>query len=269
MGTIFSGGCDNKLKATQLGTGFEVVIGSHAAPIQSVFWCEQIQCVITGSWDMTIKFWSMTQTEKLVASLDLPDRVYGMDVSGAMCVVALADRQLWVYDLSQLHTSSQPIRQGETALKMQTRCVSCFPDQTGYALGSIEGRCSISFLHNTRSNFAFKCHRVQDDIYAVNAISFHPVYGTFSTAGSDGNFVFWDKDNRHRLKQFNCVGAPINATGFNANGSLFAYAASYDWSRGYDGNTTTQSRIWIHKVEESEVKPKEKENASGRGAARR
>lgn len=37
-------------------------------------------------------------------------------------------------------------------------------------------------------NFAFKCHRdtARDSnaIYAVNAISFHPGYGTFSTAGS-------------------------------------------------------------------------------------
>ena len=31
------------------------------------------------------------------------------------------------------------------------------------------------------------------DIYAVNAIRFHKPYGTFSTAGSDGTFNFWDK----------------------------------------------------------------------------
>lgn len=29
-------------------------------------------------------------------------------------------------------------------------------------------------------------HRNNDEIYAVNAISFHPTYGTFATAGSDG-----------------------------------------------------------------------------------
>jgi mRNA export factor len=42
-------------------------------------------------------------------------------------------------------------------------------------------------------NFTFKCHRDGTDIYAVNAITFHPVHGTFVTAGSDGAYNFWDK----------------------------------------------------------------------------
>jgi hypothetical protein len=32
-------------------------------------------------------------------------------------------------------------------------------------------------------NFTFKCHRDNNDIYAVNSIVFHPVFGTFATAG--------------------------------------------------------------------------------------
>ena len=45
-------------------------------------------------------------------------------------------------------------------------------------------------------NFSFKCHRENNsvDIYAVHDISFHPVFGTFATAGANGNFAFWDKD---------------------------------------------------------------------------
>ena len=37
-------------------------------------------------------------------------------------------------------------------------------------------------------------------VYSVNDITFHPVHGTFSTAGSDGTVNFWDKDARTRLK---------------------------------------------------------------------
>lgn len=49
-----------------------------------------------------------------------------------------------------------------------------------------------SFTHHVcRNNFSFKCHRrdstpnTKDQalVYAVNDISFHPVHGTFSTAG--------------------------------------------------------------------------------------
>jgi WD40 repeat protein len=49
-----------------------------------------------------------------------------------------------------------------------------------------------------------KAGQPRDDLkaqlFSVNAISFHPVHGTFSTAGSDGTISFWDKTNKTRLK---------------------------------------------------------------------
>ena len=61
-----------------------------------------------------------------------------------------------------------------------------------------------SRVHACSRNFAFKCHRQQEtQVYAVNAISFHPRWGTFATAGSDGVYTFWDKDSKQRLKMFN------------------------------------------------------------------
>ena len=47
--------------------------------------------------------------------------------------------------------------------------------------------------NDRKRNFAFKTHRDNTDIYAVNSIAFHKL-GTFATAGSDGTFNFWDKD---------------------------------------------------------------------------
>ncbi len=38
-----------------------------------------------------------------------------------------------------------------------------------------------------RLNFAFKCHRRnKTQIFAVNGLDFHPIFGTFATCGSDG-----------------------------------------------------------------------------------
>jgi mRNA export factor len=70
-------------------------------------------------------------------------------------------------------------------------------------------------------------------VYAVNAISFHPIHGTFSTAGADGTFSFWDKDSKQRLKPFPSVNGQITSTAFNRNGTIFAYSVSYDWSKVY------------------------------------
>jgi WD40 repeat protein len=43
-------------------------------------------------------------------------------------------------------------------------------------------------------------HRDNAEIYAVNTIKFHPVHGTFATAGGDGTYNFWDKDSKQRLR---------------------------------------------------------------------
>ena len=153
------------------------------------------------------------------------------------------------------------MKTGQTALKMQTRCVAAFPDKSGYAVGSIEGRCSIVYIENETKNFAFKCHRSNEEIFAVNAISFHPTHGTFATAGSDGIFTFWDKDNRQRLKQFNSCAYPITATRFNPKGNLFAYAVSYDWSKGHEHNNPNIPRkIFVHAVDDADIRPKAANN---------
>ena len=119
-------------------------------------------------------------------------------------------------------------------------------------------------LTDSSLNFSFKCHRQQDPsqrdlsrVYSVNAISFHPVHGTFSTAGSDGTFHFWDKDAKHRLKGYPEVGGTIISTDFNRTGNLFAYAVSYDWSKGYSfNNQQLPNKIMLHAVSADECKPR-------------
>jgi WD40 repeat protein len=65
--------------------------------------------------------------------------------------------------------------------------------QTGYLIGSIEGRVAVQHIEESHhsKNFTFKCHREDQDIYAVNHLTFHPTLGTFVTCGSDGTFNFW------------------------------------------------------------------------------
>ena len=71
-------------------------------------------------------------------------------------------------------------------LILQTRCISIFTDLEGYVMGSIEGRCAVQYFADCTKNFCFKCHRIGDDIYPVNAIDFSPVYNTFATVAAGG-----------------------------------------------------------------------------------
>jgi cell cycle arrest protein BUB3 len=60
-------------------------------------------------------------------------------------------------------------------------------------------------LQGQLAKYAFKCHRLQeggrDVVYPVNAISFHPLLGTFATGGGDGVVNTWDGLNKKRLFQ--------------------------------------------------------------------
>jgi mRNA export factor len=146
--------------------------------------------------------------------------------------------------------------------------VACFPDTTGYLVGSIEGRVAVHHVDDAvgaQKNFTFKCHRDNADIYPVNAVTFHPEFGTFVTAGSDGTYNFWDKDSKQRLKamakcQYGAEPAPITAAAFNASGGILAYSLSYDWGRGYAAYNPAamKTAVLLHSVGEAEVKARAK-----------
>jgi mRNA export factor len=94
----------------------------------------------------------------LTGVIDLPERVYAMDVRDNLLVVGTAGRHVIAYDCTG--QPREAVRK-ESPLKFQTRCITCFPDSTGFAIGSIEGRVGIHYLTKVagKDSFAFKCHR--------------------------------------------------------------------------------------------------------------
>ena len=264
--TVFTGGADKAVRMWQLGqqpaNGVPQQIGAHDAPVRNVGYLPTSNMIVSGGWDKKLKFWD-GRSPNAAMTLELPERCYALDVRGNLMVVATAGRHIIAYDVSG--TPREHSRK-ESPLKFQSRCIAAFPDMTGFAVGSIEGRVGIHYLQKVpgKDSFAFKCHRQQQDVYSVNAIAFHP-YGTFATVGGDGVVNFWDKDNKQRLKGFPAINREIPCAAFNAQGNMFAYASSYDWSKGSQfGGPNAPNEIFLHYVAEDEIKPKGKKTGSRR-----
>ncbi|KAF1350848.1 putative nuclear pore complex protein [Delphinella strobiligena] len=263
---VFGAGADKAARMLDLGSGGSAAqqVAVHEQPIRCVetIMVQGSPMLVTGSWDKTVKYWDLRQQQP-AATLQCQDRVYTMSVKDSLLVIGTAERWLNIVNLA---TPDKFYKSLQSPLKWQTRVVSCFADASGFAVGSIEGRCAIQYVEDkdSGSNFSFKCHRQNvpnqrdvANVYSVNAISFHPQHGTFSTSGSDGTFHFWDKDAKHRLKGYPEVGGTISATDFNRTGSIFAYAVSYDWSKGYaHNNPQYPNKIMLHPVGPEECKPR-------------
>jgi len=275
---------DNMAKMWTFGQPTAQDVGKHDAPIRALRWIPEKNLLATAGWDKKLRYWDLHSPQPAL-DLQLPGRCDCMDIRFPYCVVATGgteeERQVVIYNLQNnpqmpervLNEQSPPAGMTNNRaaltkpLKRQYRTVAIFPNCTGFAIASIEGRCSIQYFQQNRFGdiFAFKCHRDKNtkQIFTVNSLSFHQQFGTFATAGNDGMWNFWDKDSKQRLKAGSVIKmqngdpAPIVASGFNSNGNLYAYAVSYDWSRGAQGCPNTNiSTIMIHRTIESEIKPK-------------
>ena len=160
----------------------------------------------------------------------------------------------------------------QSPLKYPTSAICCFADGKGFAVGSIEGRCGIvnvSFSCGgdkiTDTDFCFKCHRQDNaasgdgDAYTVNCISFNKLHNTFSTVGSDGTYIVWNKDTKSRYKSSKPAPLPMSVVAFSDDASMLAFCSCEDWSKGFETarNRLNTVKIYLRKCEKDDVyKPK-------------
>lgn len=242
-------------------SGTETIVGNHPAPVRCVERAPEINAMITGGWDASIKIWD-PRAPCLTGTFAQPDKVYTMAVSDTTLVVGTAGRRVLVWDLRNMSYVSQ---RRESSLKYQTRCIRIFPNRQGYVLSSIEGRVAVEYFDPNpeiqKRKYAFKCHRNKDAmtgievIYPVNAISFHSVHNTFATGGSDGYVNIWDGFNKKRLCQFHKYPTSISSLAFSPDGAYLAIATSF-LHEAEDAREIPSDSIFIRRVTDNETKPK-------------
>lgn len=239
---VFAAGGDNQVKLWDLASNQVMQVAAHDAAVRT---CHVVRganytCLMTGSWDRTLKFWD-TLSPYPVATISLPERCYCAAVDYPMAVVGVGNREIITYELQH---GPMEYKRLESPLPCQQRAVAIIRNEkkepAGFALGGITGRVAIQYISPKKptDNYTFRCHRSvqssgEQDVYAVNDIAVHSVHGTLATVGSDGRLYFWDKDSRTKLLSSKPMDQSITKCCFNANGQIFAYAVGYDWSKGY------------------------------------
>ncbi|WFD06336.1 RNA export factor gle2 [Malassezia vespertilionis] len=283
---VISGGADKMARCFDLNTNQTSVVAQHNDTIRCVRWMAALGgALVTGSWDKTVKVWKIEPQPTLVTSIDLPERVYAMDVIGPVIIVAMAERKIMAFQMNEATGTAPQVVDQLSPLKYQTRCLAALPDGDGFALGGTEGRVAVHYFHDPPDpkdgkvkKFAFRCHRRanadhsdvprnETHLFPVNCIKFNS-QGTFATGGGDGSISFWCKASRTRLKTFENKGTPmapkevfktnpnrlpLTAIAFNADASIFAYALGYDWHKGYQ-SATSESHVFIHPVNPEDIK---------------
>lgn len=107
------------------------------------------EMLVTGSWDKKLKYWDL-RTPNPVAEIAMQDRVYTLDVAQGLMVVGTAERYINIINLAN---PTSIFKTMQSPLKWQTRVISCFPDASGFAVGSIEGRCAIQYVDDKNSGY--------------------------------------------------------------------------------------------------------------------
>ena len=233
--------------------------------------------LVSASWDSTLHIHNPSNPSQPPLTIPLPGKPHALAASPTKLVVAMTARLVHIYDLPSLATAlasssqtpPQPWQQRESSLKFLTRAVACMPNDAGYATSSIEGRVAVEWFEDSAESqarkYAFKCHRQAapeeegggDVVYPVNALAFHPVYGTFASGGGDGTVALWDAEAKRRMRQYQKFPDSVAALAFSGDGRYLAIGVCPGFETGmedYSGEGRT--KVFVRELGETEAKGK-------------
>lgn len=224
---VYAGAVDGTLQMVDLQSNQQNEFQAHTEGIKSVRYYQNM--VVTASWDKTVKFWDI-RSSKQAFSIDLPGKAYAMDLEKTFMALSVSGNQVITYDLNNINQK----KTHAIKLNWMVRSIGCGNDNNTFAIGGIEGKCEILNITNPVKKMVFRCHRVDNKAYSVNAVSFLPSnLNIIATAGGDGSILFFDSSSRFKVFTQK-ENDPITAGKFSSNSQYFVYATGHDWSSGYE-----------------------------------
>lgn len=258
-GRVFYGGCTKTAVMWDLNSSQKSVVASHDLPISCLDYVTLPQTMnpvlLTGSWDGKLRWWDLRQ-QAHVFEQNLGEPIFALDAQRTMPMMAAATgRMVHIYDLQ----SSQKVNELKVpdVLKFNIRCVACAPQYDGVGVGSSEGRVSFIVMKDG-PGCTFKAHiGTEKGQYILNQANFcvhHPVKPLLFSGGGDGNITAINRAERKIVKTLACEQKmndqpiSISAGDINEDGSLLAYAHSYDWAMGKSGYRNQPTSVHIRTI---------------------
>ncbi|KAI1915153.1 mitotic spindle checkpoint protein Bub3 [Ophidiomyces ophidiicola] len=276
---LYTGGLDWDVRRIDVTSSSQTVLSSHDAGVKSVVYSKEHKLVASASWSCTLHIHRVgADMPTAPAVITLPSKPFSLSITPTKLVVAMASRALHIYDLQSLATlvdqsgaapppnklDIEPWQRRESSLKFMTRAVACMPNDAGYASSSIEGRVAVEWFDPSPESqdrkYAFKCHRQNVDgvdvVYPVNALAFHPIFGTFASGGGDGVVALWDGIAKRRIRQYQKYPSSVAALAFSSNGNYLAIGVSPGFEDGTDDTPEGTIKVFIRELGETEAKGK-------------
>lgn len=260
-GRAFYGGCCKSAVEWNLQTNQTRQVAAHDLPVSCLEYLPLSQfnpeMLITCGWDGKVKFWDLRQ-QSPVKEESLGGPIMCMDAKTTPMATFCTGRKIFVYNLQTMSVFNQ--LEPHNMMKYGFRAISNLKNQQGFLTGSSEGRVAVvplsaaaSTQTNNNISCCFKAHCVEGQqknvytMYPTNFVAVHPEANCGVSGGGDGYVRFWSLSSKSRTyelapRQHNGQNVPCSSGDINANGTLVAYAASYDWSMGKQGFDPTQPR---------------------------
>ncbi|KAF9197948.1 mitotic spindle checkpoint protein Bub3, partial [Haplosporangium sp. Z 27] len=195
---FFSAGFDGRVLRTTDGTHTQVV-GSHDDTVTSLGFNPQSRLIISGSSDCTIRFWDERVPANAVCQLKTKEPVDSLDTVNHLTMVGAGNEYTSIYDL---RVQPKLLKTLITSNTFRRFVIKAMPGGNGFLEGCVDGRVCINYIDNPSGSYSFRVTRKISHpmaIYPVNAIAFHPIYGSFVTGSSNGYVASWDGAKRKNL----------------------------------------------------------------------
>lgn len=265
QGVVYYGGCCKGAWQWDLGSEQKTQVAAHDLPISCLAYVEDnVPCpmLITGGWDGKVNFWDLRSNQPAQTE-DFGAPIMALDASTPPMATFLQGRHISVFNLATMTRCGE--YDPNPYMKYGFRSVANLSNQVGFVVAGCDGRFAWHPLGQgagTLEGYCQKCHHVertktQFDLFQVNTISC--AGGTCATGGSDGFIRLWSIVGKVRIMEFpprqGGTVIPVSAGAFNAEGTMYAYALSYDYSLGRPVNASTPRSICVKMMQPDWIKP--------------